>query len=655
MNQVLILLLSAVICVTAMRRIKLPPILGYLLIGASLGPHGLAWIQASHVVEMLSELGIVFLLFAIGLEMHLPQFLAMRSVLLRLGFWQMGLCTLVAALILRYLGLPWIGAVIAGGALALSSTAILLKQLKDQQELGSPIGRLSFGLLIFQDLAAIPFLIAIPVLASGTEPKALVLALSMAFLKGLLALVAILWLGRKTLGMFFAIVAKARSSEVFMLAVLWVALAAAAITQNLGLSMSMGAFLAGVVLGDSKFRHQVSSDIRPFRDMLLGLFFVSVGLGLNLKELFYNGTHILLGLFLLCVIKGVVHFVLGWHFSGRNIRDGARFGVIMAHSGEFGILLLSLAAKEHLIPHEWAQQLLAILVLSLFLAVFLVKYNVPWTRFLKSWGPQPIRNLPEPEPVPEQGVIICGFGRVGQILARFFKKMGIPYVALDLDPTQVTEAATAGERVYFGDATQREVLISIGLNNARLVVLCVDDVVMSEQILRAVRHQSPEIPVIVRTRDDAALDVLQEAGATEVVPEILEASLMLVSHVLIMLGFSSEQVFGMIQEAKGDRYRLLKGFFESEHDPVTVDANQELRHAIVLLPGSQALGQSIQDLSRLDIWQRVTLDELVRDQKALDELDPNLILEEQDVLVVMGDPADMAECERWLLAGKNVT
>ena len=554
-----LLLVAAVLAVALFRRINLPPILAYLFVGLTIGPHALGWFDAAEETYLLGEIGIAFLLFAIGLEFSLPQFWSMRQTLLGLGGAQVLIGTISGALIAWLTGIPWGAALVVGGALAMSSTAIVVKQLTDQVELQLPHGRLALGILLFQDLAAVPFLVVIPILASSTE-QSLAIPLLLALLKTALAFAILLTAGRYLLRPLFHEVAAARSAELFTLTVLLVSLVAAWLTHALGLSLALGAFLAGMMLSETEYRHQIETDIRPFRDVLLGLFFVMVGMQLNLALLPSLWPWIALLVIGLVFGKGILIFALT-KLLGHPTKTAIRTGLVLAHGGEFGFALLALALQTGLLSSQASQPILVAAVMSMLIAPILVRHSN--TLAQKFCPDKKVISSAQAEGIAQalqstgNHVIICGFGRVGRNMAGFLRDEDLAYVGLDLDPLRVKEAWDDGQAVYYGDAARRDILLAAGLARARALVISFDDAHKTLNILQVARSLRKDIPILVRARDDANLHQFLRAGATEVVPETLEASLMLATQLLLLLDIPAEKIADCTRAVRRNRYLLI--------------------------------------------------------------------------------------------------
>jgi CPA2 family monovalent cation:H+ antiporter-2 len=599
LHAVLIFLAAAVLVVILFRVLKLPAMLGYLLVGVLIGPHGLALIADNEGTRDLAEFGVVFLMFSIGLEFSLSKLMTMRRIVFGLGASQVALTLGVTAVLAVFAGADWRAGVVIGGALAMSSTAIVSKMLADRLELNSVHGRQVLGVLLFQDLAVVPLLILIPAMAGA--PAEMAPALMLALLKAAVVLSILLFFGQRPMRAWFHLVATQKSSELFVLNVLLITLGLAFITEQAGLSLALGAFVAGMLISETEYRYQVEDDIKPFRDVLLGLFFVTVGMKLDLALVFTHIGWVALALLLLILLKGALIAALGKLF-GSDTSAALRTGLDLAQGGEFGFVLLSLAAPLHLVPDVLLQTVLAAMVLSMLAAPFIIERSERIVRHVSGadWlaRAMELHNVAVQSMAVKRHVVICGYGRSGQSLARLLGAEKIPFIALDADPARVREAAAAGEQVVFGDAARREVLVAAGVMRASALVVSVADTALSLRILEHVRGARPDLPVVVRTFDDTDLDRLREAGASEVVPEIMEGSLMLASHALMLLGVPLNRVLRRIRDTREQRYGLLRGFFHGATDQAEDGAHkgQRVLHSVLIAAGAAAIGKRFAEL-----------------------------------------------------------
>ena len=657
-KYILILLGCSVAVVSLFRRIHLPPILGYLFVGMSLGPGGFGVIPSIQDLASLAEFGVVFLMFTIGLEFSWTRIMSMRRALLGLGGVQVLLCTLFATAWGYFLGLPPKTAFVAAGALALSSTAVVIKQLAEQHELNTIHGRLSIGILLFQDLAAVIFLILIPALSQDVSGLEMLKPILLSLVKGVGVCLIPALVGKRMLRPLFHEVAKSHSNELFMLTALLVALSAAWLTHHLQLSMALGAFLAGLMLGETEFRHQIEIDIRPFRDVLLGLFFVTIGALLRIDTLPNHWHWVVLILASLIIFKTLVIMLLTRFVCDLSYTKAFRTGLLLAQGGEFGFVILTMGIHHHLIDPIQTQIVVAAVVLSITAAPILIRHN----KTIAHWLFKSAQDMSAEDRKPselaahtaelKEHVIICGFGRVGQILTRFLEQENIPSVALDLDPVRISSSSLAGEHTFFGDARRPEVLAAAGLARARMIVISFADEPAALETLKHIRALRLDLPVFVRTRNDSNLKAFQEAGATEVVPESLEASLMLASHLLLMLEVPASRILYKIRAIHSDRYRNIQGFFKGADDPTLLeetDASRMSLHAVTVTENAFAIGKTIGEFS--DPHAPHAIKVLTRGSTRFSDPSTEMIIREGDVLVLFADPETLYLLIEKILGG----
>jgi CPA2 family monovalent cation:H+ antiporter-2 len=648
----LILLASGVAGVVIFRFFGLPPILGYLAIGVLIGPHALGLANDSATVKYLAEFGVVFLMFSIGLEFNLHKLRAMRTIVFGLGGSQVVLTMLLAvpaSLLMNWIyPISWQAAIALGGALAMSSTAIVTKLISDRSEIETEHGRNIIGILLFQDLAVVFLLILLPSL--GKNPGDLFLALTAASIKIAVALVLIFVIGQTLMSRWFSLVAKLRSQELFMLNLLLIVLGMAGLTEHFGLSLALGAFLAGMLIAETPFRHQVEEDVKPFRDVLLGLFFITVGMLLDFEVIRQQWLLVLLLLIGPLIFKFGLIALLSRAF-GSSPGISIRTGLCLAQAGEFGFVLLNQIDGLDLIDPALSQAVLAAMLLSMFGAPFLIQYSdrIAMRFSNNEWLLQSLAltRVAAKSVRTENHVVICGFGRSGQSLARMLDQEKIPYIALDMDSDRVKEAAGAGDNVVYGDASRENYLVAAGLSRAKAVVITYADTPATLKVLNQVERLRPGMTVLVRTKDDADLAKLQAAGATEVVPELIEGSLMMASHVLLMMGVPMRKVVRRITSAREARYSLLRGYFRGSADD-DFGSNESWRlHSVTLLPESISIGKTLDELHLEN--EGVSIQAVRRKIDGSDyvklELTPDLRLQANDILVLSGnsEATDLAE------------
>ena len=661
LELVLLYLVAAVAGVVACRSLRLPPMLGYLVVGVVIGPNALALSRENGGVEYLAEFGVVFLMFVIGLEFNLPKLRSMRTLVFGLGLWQVTLTMLAAivgnallgmafGLAGRSYGLSWQHAVVLGGALAMSSTAILGKLMAERLELETEHGRRVMGVLLFQDLAVVPLLVLIPALTA--PPEVLFTELLFAVLKAAALLALLLVGGQKLMRWWLTLVARRKSSELFVLNLLLVTLGLAWLTEHAGLSLALGAFVAGMLIAETEYKHQVETDIRPFHDVLLGLFFITIGMKLDMSLVVAQWPLVLV----LAVLPVLFKFALVTGLSRVfNATPGValRTGLYLAQAGEFGFVLLALARQHELLTPRLESPILAGMVISMIATPFIVMYSNRIVMRLSAtdWLMQAaaLTTIAKKSIRSEAHVIICGYGRSGQNLARLLEAERIPYMALDLDPDRVRQAAAAGQSVVFGDAAKLRSLMAAGLARASAVVVSYHDTASALKILRLAREHAPKVPVIIRTIDDTDLELLRNAGATEVVPEAIEGSLMLASHALALVGVPMRRVIRLTQDARNARYGLLRGYFHGADDD-GAEERQQARLLSVSLPAAAAsLGQSLGALALHAVGVQVVSVRLGSGQVVAAE--DGLVLGPGDTLVLSGLPEPLSLAEEKLLKG----
>ncbi|MBL0549400.1 cation:proton antiporter [Aeromonas caviae] len=533
--DVLILLIFAVVLVAIFRRLGQPVILAYLFAGMLLGPHGVAIVTGQAMMQTIGELGIVFLMFSLGLEFSLPRLLAMRKLVLGVGSLQVLLTSLLFFGLGWWWGLSLAQALVVSGTLALSSTAVVIKQLGELKQLHTRRAQLGVSVLLFQDLAVVPLLVMIPILAQPeVQGSALLAEVAWASLKGLFALSVLLAVGKWLLPMLFFEVARARSDELFVLSALLVALLAASLTQWMGLSMALGAFLAGMMLGESHYRHQLEVDIKPFRDVLMGLFFITIGMTMDWALVAGAWWQVLACVTGLILCKSLLILLAG-RLMGERKRDAMAAGIMLSQVGEFGFVLLALASHHGLLDHQLVSLLIGIGVISIALTPWLVLRALGLAHSLTDSALLSRAEVAQSGLSKHQHVIIAGFGRTGQTCARFLKLEEIPFLALDLDPERVSEAKLAGE----------------------------------------------------------------QAGAFEVIPESQEGALMLVSHLLLNCDIPIGRVIRRMEHERSSQYRFLHGFYWGGKSAGNLETDQLLErlHPVLLHDQAWAVGHRVRDLA----------------------------------------------------------
>jgi monovalent cation:H+ antiporter-2, CPA2 family len=656
LQSVLVLLASSVLAVAVCRSLKLPAMIGYVVTGLALGPHALGLVSDRDEIRHLAEFGVVFLMFSIGLEFSLGKLVSMRRVVFGLGLAQVG-ATIALAVGAAYaaraaLGIDagWQAGVALGGILAMSSTAIVSKLFAERLELESAHGRQVIGVLLFQDLAVVPLLVLIPAL--GQSADQIGIAVAMALGKAAAALAVLLLAGPRLMRAWLGVVARRRSNELFVLNVLLITLLLAFVTGLAGLSLVLGAFLAGMLISETEYRFRVEEDIKPFRDVLLGLFFVTVGMTLDLRLAIAHYGLVLLFLALVVGVKLVLTVLLSKAF-GTPSGTALRVGLALAQAGEFGLVLLSLTGN--LVSEEVLQALLAAMILSMLASPFLIAASdrIVMRLSRSEWM---LRSLElhrvAVQSIEVEGhVIILGYGRNGQRLARLLEAEGVRYVALDLDPDRVREAALAGDAVVFADSSRREALAAAGIARAAAVVVSFADAAAAIRVLAHIHELNPALPVIVRARDESDIERLTAAGASEVVPEAFESGVMLASHTLVWVGVPLSRVMRRMSQVRGEQYGLLRGLFYGAGDEHGGDGEAQARlHSVTLHENASALGKLLGDLKLDALGVQIRAVRRPGAKTKLSAADAGALLA-GDVIVLLGAPDRLAAAENRLLRG----
>jgi monovalent cation:H+ antiporter-2, CPA2 family len=652
----LLYLLAAVLGVVACRSLKLPPMLGYLAVGVVIGPNALALAKNAEGVRNLGEYGVVFLMFVIGLEFNLPKLRAMRRHVFGLGLFQVLLTMLgatlaslaMAMLAPKLWGMSWQTALALSGALAMSSTAIVMKLMTERLEMESEHGKRIMGVLLFQDLAVVPLLVLIPALGAADEHMFETLALATLKATGLITLLLVG--GPRVMRFWLTLVARRKSEELFVLNLLLITLGLAWLTEMAGLSLALGAFIAGMLISETQYKHQVETDIRPFHDVLLGLFFISIGMMLDWRLVFERWPLVLL-LFTLPVLFKAALVTLLTRGLGAPAGVSLRTGLYLAQAGEFGFVLLTLAQANALVPPALLNPILASMVLSMMVTPFIILYSNRLVMKLVSseWLQQSLQmtSIARKSITANKHVIICGYGRCGQNLARMLERENIPYIALDLDPDRVRQAAAAGDSVVFGDAARLPALMAAGLARASAVVITYLEVPGAMKVLSHIRDHAPQVPVIVRTQDDHDLEALRQAGATEVVPEAIEGSLMLASHALALVGVPMRRVIRIVQDQRDARYNLLRGYFHGADDDSLDELHQERLSPVTLPLGARVVGQTVGHLA-LELAD-VRVVSIRRSSGKVVAVSSDPLIQDGDTLVLSGKVDALAMATQMLL------
>ena len=653
--QIILTLLACALGGVLLARIfKLPSILGYLMVGLAIGPHALGFAPDSETVKDIAEFGVVFLMFSIGLEFNLTKLKTMRNIVFGLGFSQVLLTmvlTIPAGYFLRFLlpiVLPWHVLFALGGALAMSSTAIVAKSLSEKAELDTLHGKNVLGVLLFQDLVVILLLILIPSLGKNTGDIAF--ALTIAGVKIVVALVLILFVGQKIFSSWFRLVASLRSQELFMLNVFLVAIGMSAITYFFGLSMALGAFMAGMLISETPYRYQVEEGIASFRDILLGLFFITVGMMVNLNSVMSELPLVLFLFFAALSFKFIIIAGLAKRF-GSSSGVAIRTGICLTQAGEFGFVLINQIDQMDWIDPNLSQAVLAAMLLSMLVAPILIEYsNSIALRFSKNeWFSQSIdlTKIVTQSIQNDQHVIICGFGVTGQNVSTMLENEGVSYIALDSDPERVGQANEAGKSVVYCASHNTNTLMAAGIARAKAVVITFRSIHETLKVIHQVETLNPGIPILARAKDDAEMNKLLQAGATQVIPEKAEGSVMLAAQVLSIAGVPLRRVMRRVSEVRQDRYGKLRGFFPSIEDESADDVDAIRLSTIHLKPFMQGIGKTLSWMETNDVIVQ-SVRRRLGVERAYSKLEtlPELILQLDDIVVLAGNAQNLHQAQK---------
>jgi len=640
--------------ITAFKYLRLPPMIAYFGVGLVFGPYALGYLPDTESTRHIVEFGIVFLMFSIGLEFSLPKLNSMRGILFGLGGAQVIITLLTTVLFSRIVGLDLFAAFVIGSALTMSSTAIVSKILMERIDLNSRHGQLSIGILLFQDIAVIPILILIQAFGSDTSDFMELIVTTL--LKISILLVILFWLGKPVVNFWFGIVARQKSRELFVLNVLMVTMIFSYLTESAGLSYALGAFLAGMLISETRYRYQVESDIASFRDILLGLFFISVGMMLNISifiEYYLIIFLVFIGFFL---FKATLIAFLTKAFK-YELGVGIRTGIVLSQAGEFSFVILALGIEQELISGTVLQVVLSVCLLSMILAPMIIPYNGKIARYLsKNYlknSEKNIKRIDDKGQMMRDHVILCGYGRSGQFIGRFLKEESIPFIAIDMDLNRVNDASNAGELVMYGDSSRGAVLDAAGINKCKAVIIAYADDRASSKVLSVIRESYPELPIIVRTADETSIAELRKAGASEVVPEVLEGSLMLGSHALIILGVPLVRIIRKIRSFRTERYSMFRGYFKGATDINNDFSGQEQLelHSIEIKSNPKLMGIKLDKIRFEDFNIKI---QYLRRPNMLENIEPRsgISLENGDIIVILGLQENINQFEKYITSGK---
>ncbi len=624
-----------------LHKLRVPSIVGFLIAGVLLGPHGFGLIRDIREVELLAEIGIILLLFTVGLEISLKNLKRIRSAVLGGGLSQV-LLTLLATTAIAYPFLQrWNTSLFAGFLVALSSTAIVMKMLFDRGEIDSPHGRLSIGILIFQDLCVVPLMLLIPIL-SGARGSSLELLWTL--LKSATIIFVVIFGARWLVPNILHQIVHTRSRELFVITIILLCLGTALFTSWFGLSLALGAFLAGLIISESEYAYQAISDILPFKDSFNGLFFVSIGMLMNLSFLRQNMLLILIGVAIILLLK-IFTASFSVHLIGHPLRISLQAGIHLAQIGEFSFVLAMAGKSPGLISESHYQLFLSASVITMILTPFLLQASPSISAWMSSKKLldrlDRMRKRSEKEiflPGREDHVIIIGFGLNGKNLAEVLRETSIPYVVLDLNSETVRKTRKRGEPIFYGDGTRPEILHKLGLSTARMLVVVISDPASTRRIVRLARKENPRIYIIVRTRYIAEVEDLLQLGANEVIPEEFETSIEIFAKVLHRYQVPRNLLFDQIERIRSGSYEALRRVeLPIKSLPEKCEIITDIETETYLI-GEQtpAAGHSIRDL-KIRSRTGATVIAVRRDGEILPSPDPDFIFKTGDIVYLIGE------------------
>lgn len=561
LSDILVFLIAAVVVAPVFQRLRAGLTLGYFVAGVIIGPHALGLVRDTEGSHAVAELGVLFLLFAIGLELSIKRLRVIRGFVLGLGTAQVAITGLVFGSIAVAAGMPVQTAIVVGGGLALSSTAVVVQLLSERREMATRVGRVAFAILLLQDLAVVPLLALVPSLAepAGALGWTVLLTLS----KAVLALAVIFAVGRLVLKPLFRAVSLGRNTDLFAATTLLVLLGTSWLTASMGLSLAMGGFIAGLLLSETEYRHQVGADIAPFRGLLLGLFFMTVGMGLDLSVVAGDPAYVAMVVIIVVAVKAVLIAGL-CRIAGQPWPISVNTGLLLAQGGEFAFVLLGVAGAAGIVPLDIGSKLIAGVAVTMALTPALAAAGRKLGDRMRRAGAATLDEITGESEALKDHVILAGFGRVGRSVATTLIAAEIPYVAVELDPSRVAEAGRLGRPVFYGDASRPDVMRALGADRARTAVVTMDDVERSERTVHLLHSLFPALHIMVRARDDAHRRRLVAAGADGIVHETVEMSLNLGAATLRSFGISDEEVQEIILAHRAEDYALLSETVEEQ-------------------------------------------------------------------------------------------
>jgi len=657
LRELIIVLTATIAIVFVFQKLRLPTIVGFLLAGVIIGPHGFQLIHNVSQVETLAEVGVVLLLFTIGLEFSLETIFSVQRRVIGAGLLQVVLTTAVVLAVARLLGASVEVGIFYGFLVALSSTAIVLRIYHDRGEINSLQARLASGILLFQDLCVVPMMLLLPILAGSGQDSILTIAWALG--KSVITLVAIVWTARKLLPRLLHQVALLRNREIFVLFVILVCFGTAWLTSESGLSLALGALVAGLVISESELSHQIVADVLPLRDCFSGIFFISIGMLLDLSLLFQDLPITLLELLLMIGIKSLVLFAVFWWLY-RSIRLGLVLGLGLAQVGEFSFVLAKAGINYQLLSPLEGQIFLAASILSMIATPFLIQWAHAWAFGFEALfgdvGTKQAKSDPSSEAIDAQGhVTIVGYGLNGQNLGRVLKEVGIPYRVLEMDPDLVHSAKAGGEPIFFGDGTRPEILQQIGIQSSRVLVVAISDPTATARLVSQARRLRTDLYIIVRTRYVAEIEHLYRLGADQVIPEEFETSVEIFARVLQEYHVPRNVISLQVDLIRKEHYGTLRGvrLQGKELDALSQFLVGTTTDIFSIVEKSPAVGKSIGELD-LAVRTGVSVVAVVRDGQSYTHVGEGFKLAAGDMLILLGGHKALDDAGRMISPSREV-
>ena len=641
LQDLLLLLLASVPIAFIFHRLRLPTIVGFMITGVLIGPHGLGLIKDVEAIEVLAEIGVALLLFTIGLEFSLRRLLEMKRLVLLGGGLQVVTTTLVVTGVARLFGRPVNEAIFFGFIFALSSTAIVLKSYIDRAEIDAPHGRAGVGILLFQDLSIVPMMLLIPILSAREGVSAGRITVTLGIAVG--TIVFIFFTAKTLVPYLLHHIVRLRSPEVFIISVVLLSLGTSWLTLQVGLSLALGAFIAGLVLSESEYSHQIVADILPFRDVFNSLFYMSIGMLLSLSTLNSNALIVLTWVVALTVGKALLVLAVV-RLLGYSLRVSTMTALGLAQIGEFSFILAKAGLSQGLLTELDYQRFLAASILSMIAAPFLIKaaprigYAVQSLVSPGSLLEPSVIGFDQSEPDMRRHVIIIGYGVNGRNLAKVLRRTRVPYLVMELNAEVVREARAQDERIIYGDATRKEVLHHIGLEQARILVLAISDPTASRHTVWLARQMNPTIHIIVRTRYMSEMSDLRELGADEVIPEEFETSIEIFSRVLREYGLAQHVIQRQVAGIRSEGYQMLRtpALPLIDMDEIAEAFKTASTETLLVEADSFAVGKTIGELG-LRKKTGVSIIAITRAGQTEINPGPETQIKAEDVLVLLGE------------------